>query len=64
MNDYCHLEKVLAMNGKARDTWDSFTHSHRKQYLYWINDAKRDDTKARRISKLVKMLEAGEMRLM
>ena len=58
------LEKVLAMNEKARDTWDSFASSHRKQYLYWINDAKGDDTKARRISKLVKMLEAGEKRLM
>jgi len=59
-----NLEKALAMNEKARDTWDSFSPSHRKQYLYWINDAKRDDTKLRRIDKLVKMLEAGEKWLM
>ena len=58
------LEREIRSNKKASKTWDSFTPYQRKQYLYWIIDAKRDETKARRIDKLVKMLEAGEKRLM
>ena len=58
------LEKALAANSKARKTWDSFTPSQRKQYLYWLIDAKREETKSRRIQKLIKMLEAGRRDMM
>ncbi len=58
------LEEALADNKKASDTWDSLTPSLRKRYIYWINDAKRDETRIRRIDKLVKMLEDGKQELM
>ena len=58
------LERELGKNKKASKTWDSFTPYQRKQYIYWIIDAKREDTKVRRIGKLMKMLEEGKRQLM
>lgn len=58
------LEEALAKNKKASDTWESLTPLRRKQYLFWIIRAKREETKARRIGELIKMLEAGRRDMM
>ncbi len=58
------LEKILKKNEMAKKTWESFSPSLRKRYLYWLNDAKREDTRIRRMTKLVKMLEEGKQQLM
>ncbi len=48
------LARALAKNAKARANFDSFAPSHQKQYLYWLKDAKRADTRERRIKEIVK----------
>jgi uncharacterized protein YdeI (YjbR/CyaY-like superfamily) len=52
--------KALAQNPKARETFEKLALSHQKQYIGWIEVAKRPDTKARRIAESIQLLERGE----
>lgn len=54
------LEKALAGNPKARKNWERFAPSHRKMYIHWILDAKRQETRQRRIKKLITMAEENK----
>jgi len=53
------LETALRRNKKARAFFDALAPSHKKQYLYWVATAKRDETKKKRIRETVKRLAAG-----
>jgi uncharacterized protein YdeI (YjbR/CyaY-like superfamily) len=44
------LASALAANGDARRHWDAFPPGVRKQILEWINSAKRDETRAKRVA--------------
>lgn len=46
----------------ARRTWDAFSPSHRREYLEWILEAKRDETRAKRIAQAVEWLAEGKPR--
>jgi len=46
----------------ARATFDAFAPSHRREYLEWIAEAKRDDTRAKRIAQAVEWLAEGKKR--
>lgn len=50
------FEAALKRDKKARDFFDSLAPSYRKHYLWWIADAKRADTRNRRIAKTMEML--------
>ncbi len=50
----------LKKNPKAKKVFDKLAPSHKKQYLLWINSAKKAETKNRRIQEAVKMLEKNE----
>ncbi len=54
------LEKALAGNPKAKKNWERFAPSHRKMYVHWILDAKRQETRERRIKKLITMVEENK----
>jgi len=56
------LAAALTRNAKARATFDGFSPSKRKEYVEWIVDAKRDETRQRRISEAVGMLAEGKTR--
>ncbi|MBK7878799.1 MAG: YdeI/OmpD-associated family protein [Planctomycetes bacterium] len=53
---------ALAKSKKARATFDAFPPGHRREYLEWIADAKRDETRARRIATAIEWLEQGKSR--
>ena len=53
------LMKAFASNKKAWDNYQSFTRGQRKSFLYWLNQAKRQDTKAKRIAEIVSLCEQG-----
>ncbi|WP_066527926.1 YdeI/OmpD-associated family protein [Erythrobacter sp. CCH5-A1] len=46
----------------ARARFDAFAPSHRREYVEWIADAKRDDTRAKRIAQAVGWLADGRKR--
>lgn len=43
------LTRALNKNKTAKENFESFTDSHKKQILYWIASAKRHDTRIKRI---------------
>jgi len=47
------LEKALFDNDQARENFGNFASSYRKMYIGWILDAKRDETRQRRIRAVV-----------
>ena len=56
------LTAALGANAAARAAFDSFAPSHRREYLEWITEAKRDETRAKRIVQTVEWLAEGKKR--
>jgi hypothetical protein len=56
------LDLALALDEdeEARDFWDRLSYSHRREYIEWINEAKRDGTREKRIEKAIEGLRGGE----
>jgi len=48
------LLEALKSNKVAHDNFSAFPNSARFMYIQWINDAKKDSTRARRINRVVK----------
>lgn len=53
-------EDLAAALGSHRTTFDSFSPSRRKQTLYWIKSAKREQTRADRIAKVAAAAAEGK----
>jgi uncharacterized protein YdeI (YjbR/CyaY-like superfamily) len=56
------LQSALARNNKARAAFDTFSYSHRKEYLDWISEAKRDATRAARVKQAIAWMAEGKSR--
>jgi uncharacterized protein YdeI (YjbR/CyaY-like superfamily) len=56
------LKAALARNAKARKTFEGFPPSHRREYLDWITEAKRPETRAKRLAQTVEWLAEGKAR--
>jgi len=56
------LRAALKQNQKARQTFEDFSPSHRKEYVEWITEAKREDTRARRLQTTLDWLAKGKPR--
>jgi len=50
------LARRLDADPDSREWFDNLAPSHRRQYLGWIYEAKRDDTRLRRIEKTLEMI--------
>src|SRR4051794_26622287 len=53
---------ALKKNAKARKTFDDFSPSHRREYLEWITEAKREETRKERLEKSIGWLAEGKAR--
>jgi uncharacterized protein YdeI (YjbR/CyaY-like superfamily) len=51
---------ALAADPLARARFEALPPSHRRQYLAWIDSAKREETRRRRLEQAVQMLSAGK----
>jgi hypothetical protein len=56
------LAAALAGDGEARAAFEAMAPSHRKEFVRWIGEAKRDATRAARVARTVEMLRAGQHR--
>jgi hypothetical protein len=54
------LQKLLAKNAKARATFDGLSFTHRKEYVVWIVEAKKPETRAARVEKTIAKLSEGK----
>jgi uncharacterized protein YdeI (YjbR/CyaY-like superfamily) len=56
------LTEALAADSVAGAAFEALAYSHRKEFVRWITEAKREATRAQRVAKTVEMLRAGEHR--
>lgn len=56
------LAAALARNAKAHATFEGFAPSYRRDYIEWITEAKREDTRKRRLEQTVEWLAEGKPR--
>ena len=54
------LKKALATNAKAAATFKNFAPSHRREYIDWITDAKRPETREKRLTTTIEWLTEGK----
>lgn len=53
------LAVALAKSEAASALWAAMAPSHRKEYVGWIEEAKRAETRARRVEKAIEMMATG-----
>ncbi len=51
---------ALERNARARKTFENFSPSKRKDYIEWVTEAKRDETRRRRVATSVEWLAEGK----
>jgi hypothetical protein len=56
------LSSALAQDSEARAAFDRLAYTHRKEYARWIEEAKRDETRERRVTQALQMLRQGKTR--
>jgi hypothetical protein len=56
------LADALAADPVAGAAFEGLAYSHRKEFVRWITEAKREATRAQRVARTVEMLRAGEHR--
>ena len=56
------LAEALAGDDAARAAFDGLAFTHRKEYARWIAEAKREETRDRRVAEALEMLRAGKTR--
>jgi uncharacterized protein YdeI (YjbR/CyaY-like superfamily) len=54
------LKKALKASPKATEFWASLNKSNRYAVIYQLEDAKKPETRERRLAKFIGMLERGE----
>lgn len=53
------LAAALAASTSAAAAYDALAYSHKREYVRWIEEAKRDETRTRRVAETVARLEGG-----
>ena len=56
------LRAALKKNKAAQKVFDGFAPSHRREYIEWVAGAKRDETRAKRVTQTVDWLVEGKRR--
>jgi len=50
-----------ALGAKLTQKLDGLSFTHKKEFIVWYSEAKKEDTRARRIEKMKQMLASGEV---
>ncbi|WP_420572714.1 YdeI/OmpD-associated family protein [Kordia sp.] len=54
-----NLQEAFDNHPKAFENYQNFSPSYKKGYLYWLNQAKREATKEKRIKEIIRLCEAN-----
>ena len=54
------LKKVFKTEKEAKALFDKLSYTHQREYVIWINEAKREETRARRVAQAIEMLKKGK----
>jgi Bacteriocin-protection, YdeI or OmpD-Associated/Domain of unknown function (DUF1905) len=50
---------VALADGGVRDVFDALSYTHRREYVSWVEEAKREETRAKRLARTVELLREG-----
>ncbi|UXP31690.1 YdeI/OmpD-associated family protein [Reichenbachiella agarivorans] len=53
------LQAAFETNPIAYSHYEAFSRSYRKSYLYWLNSAKRQETRDKRITEIIRLCQAN-----
>jgi uncharacterized protein YdeI (YjbR/CyaY-like superfamily) len=56
------LSKALRTHARARASFEKFSNSQRREYIDWIAEAKREETRQRRVAQAIEWLAEGKTR--
>ena len=56
------LAAALDKDSKAKATFDALAFTHRKEYARWVAEAKREETRRRRVQQALEMIRSGKTR--
>ena len=54
------LKKAFKLEKEAKAFFDKLSYTHQREYVMWINEAKREETRLNRIAKAIEMLKQGK----
>ncbi len=54
------VQALVDADPVAAATWETLAPSHRREYARWVDEAKRPETRQRRVEETVRKLAAGE----
>lgn len=54
------VQKIFDENPKAFELYDNMSYTHRKEYMRWITEAKKPETRENRKEKMIEMILAGK----
>jgi hypothetical protein len=54
------LAKALSKDEGAKAFFDKLSYTHQKEYVTWINEAKKEETRRNRLAKTIELLKQGK----
>lgn len=54
-----YLQLALDVHPREKEFFDSLAYTHRKEYVQWVTEAKREDTRQRRLQQMQELLKEG-----
>lgn len=57
-----YFTKALAKNKKAKQVFENFAYSHKKEYMQWITEAKTEETRNKRMATAMEWIAEGKGR--
>ena len=54
------LKRLFKSDKEAKSTFEKLSYTHQREYVTWINEAKREETRQNRIVKAIGMLKKGQ----
>ena len=54
------LKRAFKSDKDAKSAFEKLSYTHKKEYVTWINEAKKDETRQSRIVKTIEMLKKGK----
>lgn len=54
------LMKELKKDREAKAFFDKLSYTHKREYVMWINEAKKEETRQNRVVKSIEMLKKGQ----
>ena len=50
---------VALADGAVGDVFDALSYTHRREYVSWVEEAKREETRTKRVARTVELLREG-----